>query len=590
MVCRNCGKPLPKGAKVCPDCGTRVPGRRWLWGSVTVVLLVLLCSAALIFFNLRSRSELPELSLKGLRGVFSAERQTPDEPPVEEAEPVAEIEAVAEPEPVEEPVETAALEDTTVLDAAFEEPEPVDLSALSDLDYYRAVETRGFTAWSERLAALSDTCRESAAQAADQHASFVTRLELTSAGQTLFGQLLRCDLGWLKAVSLACELDVLDQQLGGAYRLLLNEQDVLSAEMFLDAGAGALSLRVPALSESTLATETAPESAQLHAALAALPEGERVNALLTRYFSRLIESIDTVQRGEGLLEAEGLRQRCTTLTVELPEEAFARLVSSLVGELRWDEELAGIIRSLASAAGADPEASYAAFLSALDELDYELATAEEVGDVLRMTLYVDEDGAICGRRLRLVSDYDSMELSYALPREGERFGLELRAVAGGELLELSGRGEGREDGVSGTFLLRQDAETLLRVGVESIGEAGVTLRLEPAGSLRAAILDALPEGGGELSAVLRYSGTQESCSVQLELLQGGERLCLLELSGQSAPGASPVPLPAGLDAEAWAAELDASSADDVLNALGQAGLPAALQLALRAAWRSMFTE
>ena len=152
MVCRNCGKPLPKGAKVCPDCGTRVPGRRWLWGSVTVVLLVLLCSAALIFFNLRSRSELPELSLKGLRGVFSAERQTPDEPPVEEAEPVAEIEAVAEPEPVEEPVETAALEDTTVLDAAFEEPEPVDLSALSDLDYYRAVETRGFTAWSERRA------------------------------------------------------------------------------------------------------------------------------------------------------------------------------------------------------------------------------------------------------------------------------------------------------------------------------------------------------------------------------------------------------------------------------------------------------
>lgn len=644
MTCKKCGAKLNRDVKTCPACGAPAPkSRRGLWGTIFVILFVLIVSAVLIFFNLRGRDALPELSIDGLRGLFAREEapsgellpgepdaapvpeetETPEEEaapveevPVEEAAPVEEAEQVEEAIPVEEavqieeaaPVEEASAAEETpaavpeeaVAEASVGEPAVLDAAA-----YYREVETRSFSRLSEKLGAYGDTVSAAASAPLDRRVQLLCRLGLSETGRKLASSLLNMDMSWLESLSLSGDAALLDTLGAGTFSLSLNDSYVLGVELFSDDEAGTLLLRVPELSEERFALDREsigyPDtSAETRALLAALPDGEQLDALLNRYLSLALRCLDRVERGSGVLEAEGVLQPCTVLSVEIDGETAGRLASTLVGELRWDDELEQIIRALASAVGEDADTRYAAFLSELDRLDYELARAEQTDDILRMQVYVDKNGEILGRSLRLQSDWQSFQFSCACPRDGERFGLEVRAFADDELLELAGRGVCAGDGgVSGSFMLRHNGETLSKMKLES-RESGeetraLDLTLELGQRACEAVAAALPEKlrpyASELSVNLSLGGSEEELRLRAELCRAMESLCVLDVSELFSGGAS-VDVPEGeaLSGEAWAASLDENSGSGIFANLREAGLPAALQLALRAYWKSLFVR
>ena len=456
MTCKHCGQKLSKGQTVCPSCGSPVKRKnRTLASALFVILFVLIVSLALIFLNLKSRGDLPELNLTNIRSLFVREKaEEPSETPVlpdaeaeeaqeaaepepvpeettaeeaEAAEPEAEPEAeaaeaapAAEPEAEAEPAETEAeaevteakneavelvaeaptADDRTVLDeSAVEEAEPADVSPL---EAYRACERENFA----RLLKAWSACRAADEKAADK---------------------LLCGDGEL------------------LLRLCLNYLEE-------DAGAALPETAAWTLFEETVSDGETPAFSPFRELLAS----EDFDVLLDSYLELVLSNITEVTESREAVEAEGIVETCTAYCTELDGAAARRIVSSLIGTLRWDERIEGILSAEA----------YSAFLDRLDELDYALDTGDLVPDsVLSMVLYVDDTGALRGRSLQYAQENRPEHLLFALPHDGENFGLELNLRLD-RVLVLSGRGTAAEDGLHGSFRFLQDGKALGRVTVD----------------------------------------------------------------------------------------------------------------------------
>ena len=415
MRCPKCGQEVARGQAVCPSCGSPVKkrGRRSLGGAIFVIFFVLIVSAVLIFLNLRSRGDLPELSFSNIRSLFVQDKAEPAEPaaepepepadePTEEPEPADEPEPVEEPAPADEPepAEEPEPADEPVGAAAAE---PAEATALEPLEAWRAAEQAHF----DSLCKAWDACREADAEAP--------------------GQLLRGDARLLLRLGLSALLD----SDAAAQLALQSEGEPESWDLF------------------------AAKTGDANAAFLPLLASENFTSLLGEYRDIILNGVEAVSVGDELLEAEGILERCPgSFRVDLDAADVRRIASSLIGALRWDERISRIL---------DNADDYAAFRARLDELDYALDTGAVPDGVLHMVLYVDESGQYRGRSLSFEGAERSGRILLALPQEEETFGLELSVRDSEGLRSLSGRGVAAGDAFRGSFRLLRDGKAAAEI-------------------------------------------------------------------------------------------------------------------------------
>ncbi len=442
MRCKQCGQELVKGAVVCPSCGTPVKkGNKTLLSVVLVLLFVILVSGVLVFWNLQTRGDLPEISFSTVKNLFVKDKSPAVEPaPVEEAEGTAPAEesgelpeeTEAEPVPAEaeasveepeaaEPVEEAEPEKSVpteedVIPTAAEngalDADPDAAPSTTPLEAYREAEKANLV----RTLAIWSVCGDNPAEALEQ---------LKNGDAAL---LLKLCLGQLVGTDTAADL-----RLSGDSGLLL----------FPSNGAKHAESTLPDYLGNLLVSEEFP-------------------ALAERYLDLFLRNVEDVTAGSGILEAEGILQTCTSYQVDFTADTVKRIVSSLIGELRWDEEVESILRAAAVSKGLDPSSEYDAFLALLDSVDDRNTRGVLFGaDVFQMLLYVKEDGILCGRSL----SWENGAWNFAAPQDGERFGLELGTNALGTW-EISGRGTFTEGSLNGSFRVRGESEALGRLTAE----------------------------------------------------------------------------------------------------------------------------
>lgn len=406
MRCPKCGQELYRGQTQCPSCGSPVKKRRkgGLWGTIFVILFVLIVSCVLIFMNLKGRGDLPDFSFSSIRSLFVGDKGEASVPsPAEEAQ-----EPAVEPEPAEEaaPAEEQAEEAVSAAEAGTEEAEPADSAEqagqepgeLSPLEAWRAAEHAHF----DTLCKTWDACRDADADAPGQLLSGDARLLLRFCMSTL-----------------------LDEDLQA--RAVLNTEDEPESWALFAAG-----------------------KQEANAAFLPLLASENFTSLLGEYRDLILSAVDTVSVGEELLEAEGILERCpNSFRVDLDTAAVKRIAASLIGALRWDERIS---RTL------DKGGDYQAFLDRLDELDYALDTGALPEGVLHMVLYLDGNGQYRGRSLVWEAPERAGRLVLALPRDDDSFGLDLSVLDADGLRSLSGRGVVTEDAFRGSFRLLRDGK------------------------------------------------------------------------------------------------------------------------------------
>ena len=161
----------------------------------------------------------------------------------------------------------------------------------------------------------------------------------------------------------------------------------------------------------------------------------------------------------------------------------------------------------------------------------------------------------------------------ALPRDGERFGLELRLSSGDEVYELAGRGSQRD----GDFVLRRDSESLARLSLQRSDE-GLELAVVPREALLSALL---PERLRSLAADLRLSLRTEGDTLRIELLEQLRTLLTLSFERSEGEETSLTAPAKALDFAQWRAALTPESFDGMFRNLKEAGLPAGLLMELR---------
>ena len=414
MRCPKCGQELYRGQTQCPSCGSPVKKRRkgGLWGTIFVILFVLIVSCVLIFMNLKGRGDLPDFSFSSIRSLFVGDKGEASVPsPAEEPQEPAEPEPTAEPEPAEaapteEQAEEPAEEAASAAEAGTEEPEPADSAAqagqepgeLSPLEAWRAAEHAHF----DTLCKTWDACRDADADAPGQLLSGDARLLLRFCMSTL-----------------------LDEDLQA--RAVLNAEDEPESWALFAAG-----------------------KQEANAAFLPLLASENFTSLLGEYRDLILSGVDDVSVGEELLEAEGILERCpNSFRVDLDAAAVKRIAASLIGALRWDERIS---RTL------DNGEDYQAFLDRLDELDYALDTGALPEGMLHMVLYVDGNGQYRGRSFVWEAPERAGRLVMALPRDDDSFGLDLSVMDADGLRSLSGRGVVTEDAFRGSFRLLRDGK------------------------------------------------------------------------------------------------------------------------------------
>ena len=435
MKCPNCGQKIAKGQTVCSHCGSPVTKRknRTLASTLFVILFVLIVSAALIFLNLKSRGDLPELSLSNIRSLFVREKAAPAEEtaePVmtEEPEPTAEPEPAAEPEPSEVPEASAEPEPAGL-------PEPTEEPALAAED-----------APDVNDATVLDTVTE---------APESPTLEPLEAYRNVEKQ----NLSLLTKVWTACldsESEAPDKLLRGDGELLLR----LCLNIWLDGRVDpgfALNTTGDLGSWSLVGDKTAAANVPFRPLLAS----KDFEALLDSYCDLILANIDEVVQSSESLEAEGIvAQYPNCYTVDLDAEALQRIASSVIGTLRWDKSIAGILS----------EEELAAFLACLDELDYKLDTGAIASDaVLHMVVYADEDGQIYGRSLALENAERGWRFVFALPTDGENSGLELSLRDAEGLRAITGRGSATDSGFDGSYRFLKDGKSLGSAAAKAVG-------------------------------------------------------------------------------------------------------------------------
>lgn len=621
MRCKKCGQAVSRGQTVCPSCGNSVEKQirrtRNLRRFLVVVLLIVLCTAALLFLNLRSRGELPDLSLTTIRSLFTKDEKAPAEvPPAEETapsepeakpmeapaaeteEPAPAEEEPAVPAPPAEPEEPHAEEEADVpteadVVMAPSTPGPTEARAEESIDLtptesFCAVETESFARLSALLCAQYGQERAAMLNDDGQQALLNYRLTLGDLARRAVEDYSGMSMSWLKTLALSADSRGTGETAGMDLRLSVNDTFVASAQLVYDLLSGRTLVSVPELSEQAFAMEAEEAGssspltrAQLADVAEALPAEEELDALLQKYFAILIRNVKAVERGSDVLEAEGILGTYTTLTVTLDEAGARRAAASLIGELRWDETVRAVLEGVAEARGLSPDESYEDFLSRLDELDGTLSGPAGDNGSYVLTVYVDEDGSICGQRF-LYDGYDDAALfSYAVPRDGERFGLELLFARGADRYELAGRGTCAEDTVSGEFLLRSGGERLARLSLTRVGNADgrptVDLTVVPSQSVCAGLFpEALADYAHDLSLVLHSEARAESAEGTAELRQSGETALTLAVD-RTVGAETAVDVPAEpVTREAWLAELTAESFDGILAGLKEAGMPAGL--------------
>ena len=458
MTCKHCGQKLSKGQTVCPSCGSPVKHKnRTLASALFVILFVLIVSLALIFLNLKSRGDLPELNLTNIRSLFVREKaeepaETPVLPDAESAEEEQEV-AEAEPAPAETPAEEAEAEPEAAPEAEAEptlaaEPEAEGEPAASLGTEVESEVTEG-EAESVELVAEAPTADDRTvldeSTVAEAEPADVSPLEAYCACEREnFARLLKA---W--AACRTADEEAADKLLRGDGELLLRLCLNYLAEDASPAG--------PETTAWTLFKETVSDGeTPAVSPFRELLTSEDFDALLDSYLELILSNITEVTESREAVEAEGIVETCTAYCAELDSAATHRIVSSLIGTLRWDERIEEILSAEA----------YSAFLDRLDELDYALDTGDLVPDsALSMVLYVDDSGALRGRSLQYAQENRPEHLLFALPHDGESFGLELNLRLD-RVLVLSGRGSAAEDGLHGSFRFLQDGKALGRVTVD----------------------------------------------------------------------------------------------------------------------------
>lgn len=236
------------------------------------------------------------------------------------------------------------------------------------------------------------------------------------------------NLDWFKDASLSLNTNAKDSKIDLDLGLKINGENFGSANLIFDPQDEMMYIGLPDYNSDYLATELYGTSEMNQEAfmkiLEKLPKEAKFKKLLTKYIKFVANSVEDVEETKTEIEAEGITQKVTELTVDLDGKLAINISVNLLKEVKKDKDLQKIIKDIAKAGDFDYDEDD--FLDSLDELieEAEDIDTDELDDEFtgKLSLYVNNKGEIVG--IEIKDDYS--KFTYYAPQKGSKFGFSMQ--------------------------------------------------------------------------------------------------------------------------------------------------------------------
>ena len=491
---------------------------------------------------------------------------------------------------------------------------------LSPEEYYQRIERKTIEAYLDNAEQQSDVATRMLNSDKDFFTETELRLSLNQKALSdelldLMEDEIGVDITWFENLGFYLSTGKADDLIGGSLSVFLNDKDIVSADLTFDPASETLYTKVPELSGRFFKVN--PSELNSSGAVATMTSSnldpEIILTLIDRYSEIVIDDLTKVEKGRETVTAGGFSAGYTALEVKIDGKVMLKIAKDVLKKAQNDKEVEELLYfSLGNMGytGAKADEMYDQFmgeiedtLARLDEMD-----PKEISQSILMTVYVDGQGHIRGRHIRLREEKETVaELSYALVTSGLKYGLRAEYKADDswdgytsqQNIILDGSGSvslSRE--MTGSFDLRVKMVNGREGSEEKIDMKALKLGLEASAKdkkisyeititptkdlLNLALEDAynMPSEVEDLirDLSLRLSGetNNRSFSMNLALLNGKKDLLTLSEKFYEVK-AFDIAVPSdAMDAQDWAASIDYSKIEGLMAALTEAGVPASV--------------
>lgn len=431
------------------------------------------------------------------------------------------------------------------------------------------------------------------------------------------------DISWLKNVGFYLSVGAEDELLGGSMTAFLNDKDIIDADYTMDSASGDVYFTVPRLSGQAIRVNlqelsgasglSAEEQAAAQELAETLMDEELITTLVERYSEIVIGDLTKVEKGTQELSAGGLSGKYTALEVKIDGKVMLKIAKDVLKKAQNDAEVEKLICAVLKSQGMSEAEIERQYDEILDEMESKRAELEDmdpkdITENILMTVYVDGQGRVVGRDIKIREDKDlRYEISYALVLKGLNYGVhaEVFLDQGWEgyknektvIFDGSGKASLNKE-ITGSFDLRyktcygsKDDETkndmkVLKIGLEAEAlDKGFTYEITATPQKEALNrvvekIGTMPDGVEDLlrslSGVCSGEVKSNSSSQKLTLKSNKKELLGVSLDAYRVEAYDISRPKDAVEPYEWAAGLDFSKLQDILKDLMDAGLPASL--------------
>lgn len=440
--------------------------------------------------------------------------------------------------------------------------------------------------------------------------SIGTKLDLTlSVGDDLLDMLEQNifggdigDMSFLSKINLNMDMSVKDQMEKMQMALSLNGQKIITLNLLMnmadyvvygaapDLNDGWIKFDMGAMMPSGSVAGALASSTSLNALFNALPDGETLTKVLDRYLNLVLAGMTNVDQKTSSLEAGGVRQEVTELTLKIYEEDAMKIVKSVLTTAKDDADLKKIFEDVAKAAedltgeAMDTAEIYADFQEAINDMlaDMEEETEFDTENPIVLSTYVDKDHNIIGRKVAMVNDGEERNAFYYYSvTDGDKTGFDMGIpddqTSGEYDFRLKGSGWKKDGKNNGDYTLTIQDEDWLIVKLQNVDAESGTVILDPTAELEKEM------GLDEIPFKSLYAEIKLGEGIELNIMSEQKLLVGLALKATESDGpalSEPSNATDATDSSAMQSWAEKLVLDKVLDNLEKAGVPSELINAL----------
>lgn len=322
----------------------------------------------------------------------------------------------------------------------------------------------------------------------------------------------------------------------------------------------------------------------------ALPSEQEANELLDKYLDIALGSLGNVTKTSDKIEVGEYTQGVTVLKYELSEKDVMKVAKNVLKELKSDEDIKAYIADvegvmleeyaeLLEENDYEKGDMYAEFKQAIESaLDSINATEADNTEILVLVDYVNAKHEIIGREIEIDG---KTVVSYVSAHKGSKFAFKAESEELG--LEITGEGTDKNDIISGKYQVKVDYEKMLEFELTDFnvaelkdGKINGSITVTPSSNLISQLFDTDATTNTVISMLepsvkISFESGEKSATVDISVLSKDENLLSVVMTS-AVSGGGEITLPAeasvmdSTQVVEWADSLDLTKLVDALKA------------------------